>query len=64
MKAREYLVFSSCLDRALEYAFMRYQKYSTFDLPEEEIAQLKNHLESSINNEVCEYFTFDENENG
>ena len=63
MKAREFLVFSSCLERALEYAFMRYQKYSTFDLPEEEIVQLKNHLESAITNEVCEYFTFDEDGN-
>jgi len=63
MKPREYLVFSTCIDRALDYAFMRYAKYSQFEIPDDEIIQLKNHLESAITNEVCEYFIFDENAN-
>lgn len=62
MKANDYKVLSKCIEIALDYGFMRYQKYSQIDLPDDEIEKIKQSMEEAIINEICEYFTFNENE--
>ena len=62
MKANDYKVLSKCIDLALDYGLMRYQKYTEFDIPDSEIEKIKQSMEEAIINEICEYFTFNENE--
>ena len=62
MKANDYKVLTKCIETALNFGFMRYQKYSDFDLPDEEIEKIKQSLDLAIINEICDYFKFDEDE--
>jgi len=60
MKANDYKVLTKCIETALNFGFMRYQKYTDFDLPDEEIEKIKQSLDLAIINEICDYFNFDE----
>lgn len=62
MKANDFKVLTKCIETALDYGFMKYQKYSEFDLPDQEIEKIKELLDKAIMNEICDYFNFDENE--
>lgn len=62
MKANNYKVLSKCIEIGIDFGFMRYQKYTEFDLPDSEIDKIKQSMEEAIINEICEYFNFDQNE--
>lgn len=62
MKANDYKVLSKCIETALDYGFIRYQKYSQIDLPDDEIEKIKQSMEEALINEICDYFNFDQNE--
>ena len=56
MKIIAYKVISDCIERGINYGYMRAYKHT--DTPTEDA--LKNELEQAIMNELCDYIDFDE----
>lgn len=56
MKVREYIVMAECIERGVEYGYARAHKHD--DNPSEEV--IKEAIAQAVQNEICEYFIFDE----
>ena len=56
MKVREYIVMAECIERGVEYGYARAYKHD--DNPSEEV--IKEAIAQAVQNEICEYFIFDE----
>jgi len=56
MKVREYIVMAECIERGVEYGYTRAYKHD--DNPSEEF--IKETIAQAVQNEICEYFIFDE----
>lgn len=68
MKAKEYIVFSEAVEAGINIGWNRAFKH--VDLTEEQTQLLdklehsiKDSLYKAVNDQVCEYFTFDEQQN-
>ena len=53
----EYSILSECITRGIDYGYSRAYKHT--DKPSEET--IKNEIYNAVTNEVCEYFSFEEN---
>jgi|688.fasta_scaffold306056_5 hypothetical protein len=60
MKTNEYKIITDCIEKGIDCGFTRAHKHT--DNPSEE--SLKNEIYDAIMLEICEYFTFPENEYG
>lgn len=54
----EYKIMSECVERGVEYGYMRAYKHN--DDPSEEF--IKNEIMEHVMNEICEMFGFDKDE--
>lgn len=55
IKINTYLVIQDCIEKGVNYGWMRAYKHS--DNPDEEY--VKHQLQEAILNTICEYFKFD-----
>jgi hypothetical protein len=60
MKPNAYLLLIRCIEDGIRLGYNRAHKHT--DTPSEQT--LKNEIENAITNEICEWFTFDENSLG
>jgi hypothetical protein len=65
MKANEYIVLSECVERGVDYGWMRALKH--LDMPKEVMNWLDQHetiikgnIDTAVTSKICEYFNFDE----
>ncbi|MFO0447209.1 MAG: hypothetical protein ACK52I_00735 [Pseudomonadota bacterium] len=65
MKANEYVILSECIETGVNYGWRRALKY--LDMPddvrewlEEHEVTIKDHIDTAVNGQICEYFKFDE----
>ena len=53
----EYTILSECIERGIDYGYAR--AYKHVDDPSE--LEIKKEIYNAITNEICEYFSFEEN---
>jgi hypothetical protein len=58
MRIDEYKVLSECVEKGIDYGYMRAHKYT--DLPTDQ--GIKDAIHDAVMNEVCEYFHFNEHQ--
>jgi len=56
MKVREYIVMAECIERGVDLGYHRAHKHD--DNPSEDT--IKEAIALAVQNEICEYFIFDE----
>ncbi len=56
MKVREYIVMAECIERGVDLGYHR--AYKHVDSPSEDA--IKEAIALAVQNEICEYFIFDE----
>jgi hypothetical protein len=68
MKANEYIILSDCVENGVNAGWRRAFKHMDLseevrDWLDEHEACIKDHIETAVTNEICEYFKFDESKN-
>jgi hypothetical protein len=62
MKANDFKVLDDCIEKGIDYGFMRFYKYHDFEISNEQELSLKQQIQEGVLNQICEYFNFDNND--
>jgi hypothetical protein len=59
MKANDFKVLDDCIEKGIDYGFMRFYKYHDLEISNEQEISLKQQIQEGVLNQICEYFNFE-----